>query len=517
MSSSQNEVAPVVVRRALLSVYDKTGLVEFATRLQASGVELVSSGGTSTALAEAGLPVTRVEDVTGAAEMLGGRVKTLHPRIHGGILANLDDEQHIADLESHSIAPFELVVVNLYPFEATVADPDVTDAEAIEKIDIGGPAMVRAAAKNHAWVAVVTSPSQYETVAAAVASGGIDGALRMNLARAAFFRTAAYDAAIVGWLERGSELPERAVLALERGEMLRYGENPHQAGAIYSETGRTGWWTKAHQLQGKAMSFNNYADAEAAWRLVATFDDPACAIIKHANACGAAQAFTLIDAFTKAWACDPLSAFGSVIALNRPLDGPTGAAIAEAGFVEIVIAPDVTEDGAAALASKKNLRLLAAEPADPADPDLRRVDGGFLMQGRDTVVVSEGEWTVVTERVPTDAEWADLRFAWRTAAHTKSNAVVVVADGAAVGVGAGDQSRVGAAERALARAGDRARGGVAASDAFFPFADGVEALASRGVKAIIQPGGSKGDAAVIAAAESHGNAMVFTGRRHFRH
>ena len=352
MSSSQNEVAPVVVRRALLSVYDKTGLVEFATRLQASGVELVSSGGTSTALAEAGLPVTRVEDVTGAAEMLGGRVKTLHPRIHGGILANLDDEQHIADLESHSIAPFELVVVNLYPFEATVADPDVTDAEAIEKIDIGGPAMVRAAAKNHAWVAVVTSPSQYETVAAAVASGGIDGALRMNLARAAFFRTAAYDAAIVGWLERGSELPERAVLALERGEMLRYGENPHQAGAIYSETGRTGWWTKAHQLQGKAMSFNNYADAEAAWRLVATFDDPACAIIKHANACGAAQAFTLVDAFTKAWACDPLSAFGSVIALNRPLDGPTGAAIAEAGFVEIVIAPDVTEDGAAALASK---------------------------------------------------------------------------------------------------------------------------------------------------------------------
>lgn len=505
------------VRRALLSVYDKTGLVAFAHRLVAAGVELVSSGGTSAALASAGLAVTRVEDVTGAPEMLGGRVKTLHPRIHAGILANLGEDDHEADLEAHGISPFELVVVNLYPFEETVTKPGVTEEEAIEKIDVGGPTMVRAAAKNHAWVAVVTSPDQYEAMAAAVEEGGTVLRYRTELAKAAFFRTASYDAAIVRWLERSAELPERTVLALERRDALRYGENPHQLAASYAEVGRGGWWTTVHQLQGKQMSFNNLADAEAAWRLVAEFPDPTCVIIKHANACGAAQALSPLDAFVKAWACDPVSAFGSVVAFNRGLDGPTASAIAEAGFVEIVIAPEVYAPAGEALSVKPNLRLLEASPANPNDPDLRRIDGGFLVQARDQVEPSEGEWQVVTTRAPSDAEWADLRFAWRLAAHTKSNAIVIATDGSAVGVGAGDQSRVGAAVRALEKAGERASGAVAASDAFFPFADGVEALASAGIKAIIQPGGSKGDDAVVAAAGAHGIAMVFTGRRHFRH
>ncbi|MEX1281467.1 MAG: bifunctional phosphoribosylaminoimidazolecarboxamide formyltransferase/IMP cyclohydrolase [Acidimicrobiia bacterium] len=500
------------VRTALLSVSDKTGLVPFATRLAAAGVRLISSGGTAAALADAGLEVTEVGELTGAPEMLGGRVKTLHPTVHGGILADLGDERHLADLAARGIDPVELVVVNLYPFVETVANPDVTDAEAIEQIDIGGPTMVRAAAKNHAWVGVVTSPSRYEAVATAVEAGGLDDELRRDLAREAFFHTAAYDAAIVRWLE--GEDAARRVLALERHDELRYGENPHQPAAIYREVGRAGWWASARQLQGKAMSFNNHLDAEAAWRLVHDFDEPAAAIIKHANPCGLAVADSIAHAFSAAWDCDPLSAFGGIVALNRPLDAGTAGRIAEAGFVEVVVAPEVADVGA--LAAKRNLRVLEAPAPDPDDPDLRRVDGGFVVQTRDRVE-TDGDWQVVSARQPTEAEWADLRFAWVVCAHTKSNAIVIAKDRAAVGVGAGDQSRVGASERAVARAGERAVGGVAASDAFFPFRDGIDALAEVGVTAVIEPGGSVRDEEVIAAADEAGIALVFTGRRHFRH
>ena len=505
----------IEVRRALVSVYDKTGLVPFAARLARAGVEIVSSGGTASVLTGAGIEVTSVESVTGAAEMLGGRVKTLHPRIHGGILANLDDDAHRRDLDENGIEAFQLVVVNLYPFEDTVARAGTTEAEAIEKIDIGGPTMVRAAAKNHAHVGVITSPDQYEEVGAAVESGGLDDSLRLELAKAAFFQTATYDAAIVRWFERDDPLPERTAFALRRSKVLRYGENPHQGAAIYGESRASGWWAQAEQMQGKEMSFNNYADTDAAWRHVTSFDQPACVIVKHANACGAAIATTLDSAFQAAWACDPVSAFGSVIALNRPLDRKTADGIASAGFVEIVIAPEIVDAGE--LAAKANLRLIQAPPPDPRDPDWRRLDGGFLLQDRDEARLSREHVEVVSHRTPTAGELDDLVFAWTVAAHTKSNAIVVAAGGAAVGVGAGDQSRVGAARRALQQAGERARGAVAASDAFFPFRDGVDLLGAAGVTAIIQPGGSKGDSAVIDAVNENSIAMVLTHRRHFLH
>ncbi len=512
----------IPVHRALISVWDKTGLVAFAKRLAAAGVELVSSGGTARALAEAGLAVTKVEDVTGAAEMLGGRVKTLHPNIHGGILANLGADDHRSDLAARDIEPFELVVVNLYPFEQTVADPDVADAEAIEQIDIGGPTMVRAAAKNHAWVGIVTSPEQYDEVAAAIETGGLDAAHRRDLAAAAFFRTASYDAAIVRWFERSDGLPERMVIPLERHDSLRYGENPHQAAAVYSRVGSAPWWQRAVQLQGKAMSFNNYADAEAAWRLAASFADPAAVVVKHTNACGAAVCDSIAGAFRTAWDCDPLSAFGGVIALNRTVDRETAEAIT-AYFAEVVIAPDVADDARAVLAAKKNLRVLAAPKPSETDFDLRRVDHGLLVQRRDVIRTHEREtalpdgWEVVAGGPPSAGLLADLEFAWTVAAHTKSNAIVIANNRAAVGVGAGDQSRVGAAERAIARAGDRADGAVAASDAFLPFRDGLDTLAEQGVVALIEPGGSRRDDEVIEAAKEHGMTLVFTGRRHFRH
>jgi phosphoribosylaminoimidazolecarboxamide formyltransferase/IMP cyclohydrolase len=507
----------VPVRRALVSVWEKTGLVEFATRLVEAGVEILSSGGTAGALSDAGLAVTPVEDVTGAPEMLGGRVKTLHPSIHGGILADTSVDEHVEDLAARGIEQIDLVVVNLYPFEMTVADPAVADAEAIEKIDIGGPTMVRAAAKNHGRVGVVIDPDQYDEVAAAVEAGGLDDGLRSRLARAAFFRTAAYDAAIVAWFERGNILPDRVVLPLEKQRELRYGENPHQQGAAYAPPSSGGWWTSARQLQGKQMSFNNYLDTEAAWRMVQEFDEPAIAIVKHANPCGLAVAAALADAFTSAWECDPLSAFGSVIAANRELDEDTAARIVAAGFVEVVIAGSVADEAAGVLADKKNLRLLIAEAPAPADPDYRRIDGGFVRQQRDTPAGDGAQRSVVSTRPPTADESAALEFAWKVVAHTKSNAIVIARDGAAVGVGAGDQSRVGAAERALAKAGDRARGAVAASDAFLPFRDGLDVLAQKGITAIIEPGGSVRDDEVIAAADEQGLALVFTGRRHFRH
>ncbi len=507
----------IPIRRALISVSDKSGLVEFAKRLDAMGIEIVSSGGTAAALEDADVTVTRVTELTGAPEILGGRVKTLHPKIHGAILADTTVPGHRKDLETEEIEPIELVVVNLYPFEATVAAQTESETDAIEKIDIGGPALVRAAAKNHHRVGVVVDPQQYDEVAAAVEEGGLDADLRRRLAREAFFRTAQYDGAILGWLERGSSLPDHLVIALEKERMLRYGENPHQEAAAYVVPSMASWWAGADHLQGKQMSFNNYLDAEAAWRLVHEFDEPAVTIVKHANPCGLAVGATLPDAFVAAWECDPVSAFGGVVACNRALDQETAQRVASAGFVEVVVAPGVGDGAREVLAGKSNLRLISAVSPSASDPDFRRVEGGFVLQPRDAMSSAEKDRRVVSSRQPTAGEEQDLEFAWKVAAHAKSNAIVVAHDGAAFGIGAGDQSRVSAAERAVARAGDRARGAVAASDAFFPFRDGLDVLANAGVTAIMEPGGSVRDDEVITAADEHAISLVFTGKRHFRH
>ena len=502
----------IPVRRALISVSDKTGLAELGHRLHAAGVEIVSSGGTAGALRDAGVPVRPITDVTGSPEMLGGRVKTLHPTVHGGILADLGNGEHVADLETRRIEPIQLVVVNLYPFEATVAG-DATPAEAIEQIDIGGPAMIRAAAKNHAWVAVVVSPDRYDEVASAVEAGGTTGDLRADLAREAFFLTAAYDAAIVNWFERDGA--DRLVLPMEKVSGLRYGENPHQPAAVYTSVGGEGWWLRAEQVQGKEMSFNNYADAEAAWRLVDDLPPGSAVILKHMNACGAATGDSAAEAFGKAWECDPLSAFGGVVGLNQPLDGDTAAVVAPR-FVEVVVAPAITDEARELLGRKKNLRILVAPPPSDDDLDVRGIDGGLLVQKRDAVAAAPDEWDA-QGRAPTPAEIDDLALAWVVAAHAKSNAIVLVRDGAAIGIGAGDQSRVGAAERALAKAGDRAAGSVCASDGFFPFRDGIDVLAAAGVTAVVEPGGSVRDDEVVDAATEAGMAIMFTHRRHFRH
>jgi phosphoribosylaminoimidazolecarboxamide formyltransferase/IMP cyclohydrolase len=507
------------VSRALLSVSDKRGIVDLAKRLAAAGVEIVSTGGTARTLTEAGVDVVAVSDVTGSPEILDGRVKTLHPVIHGGILARHDDPGHVAELAMHDISPIGLVVVNLYPFAETVARPDADDAEIVEQIDIGGPTMVRAAAKNHAHVAVVTSPDRYDEIAAAVEGGGITLEVRRELAAEAFAHTAAYDAAILTWFEGDDEMPGTFTVVYERAKELRYGENPHQSAALFRHAGATSWWDEARQLQGKAMSFNNYNDTEAAWRLVTDLPEPAVAVIKHANPAGAATAGSLAEAFRAAWDCDPLSAFGGIVACNRPLDAATATMLSEY-FVEVVIAPALDDEAADILAARTNLRVLVAPPPQRGGLEVRPLEGGALVQTRDVpdgLVTTPEAWTVVSRRAPTDAERENLRFAWIVAAHTKSNAIVVARDAAAIGVGAGDQSRVGAAQRALARAGERAAGAVAASDAFFPFRDGVDALAAAGVTAIIEPGGSRRDEEVIAAADEADLALVFTHRRHFRH
>lgn len=497
----------VAVKRALISVYDKIGVVDLARRLQQAGVEIVSSGGTAAALADAGIPVVTVESVTGAPEILGGRVKTLHPSIHGGILARVDEPGDVADLADNGIRPFQLVVVDLYPFAETVARPGASESEIIEKIDIGGPTMIRAAAKNHRFVGVVTDRSQYEKVAIAIEDGGLDDALRRDLANEAFFHTAAYDAAIVGWMGHDR------FIGLRRAGDLRYGENPHQEAALYAEVGQPSWWAAATQHQGKEMSFNNYADADAAWRL-ANGRSGCVGVIKHTNPCGAAYGDTVHETFLRAWECDPISAFGSVVALNGTLDRPTASAIAER-FIEVVICREIGEGALEILASRSNLRVLEAPPPHGGDDDMRRIESGLLIQSRDRI--GEEDWSVVSRRRPTEAELQELRFGWMVAMNTKSNAIVVVNGAAAVGVGAGDQSRVGAAERALARAGDRAVGGVAASDAFFPFRDGLDALAEAGVSAVVEPGGSRNDPELIAAANEHDVALIFTGQRHFKH
>ena len=522
----------VPIRRALLSVSDKTGIEAFGRFLAEAGVEILSTGGTAAALTRAGVAVKEVSAHTGFPEMLDGRVKTLHPAIHGGILGRRDVADDRAAMAAHGIAPIDLVAVNLYPFEATVAR-GAGFGDCIENIDIGGPALIRAAAKNHAHVAVATEPTHLEEIAAEMrAHGGTTGLpLRRRLAAAAYARTAAYDAAISEWFARqnGEEYPPLLVLAGRRAQILRYGENPHQAGAFYrGGDARAGVGT-ARQLQGKELSYNNLADADAAIELAAEFAGPAVVIVKHANPCGVAVAGTLVEAYAKALACDPVSAFGGIVAVNRALDGPTAAAIGKL-FAEVVIAPGFTEDARAALADKKNLRLLDIGAMPDASAPARTVKslaGGYLIQGRDARRVGRADLRVMTKRAPSEAEIEDLLFAFTVAKHVKSNAIVYAKAGATVGVGAGQMSRVDSSRTAVRKAEDaaaaadetasRTAGSVVASDAFFPFADGLIAAAEAGVTAVIQPGGSVRDAEVIAAADARGLAMVFTGVRHFRH
>ncbi len=490
--------------RALVSVHDKTGLVPFAKRLVAAGWEIVSSGGTASALAGAGVPVTAVSDVTGSPEVLGGRVKTLHPAIHGGILARGPEDD--IDLEAVGAARFDLVVCNLYPFESTLAS-GASNEEQVEMIDIGGPAMIRAAAKNHARVTVVVSPSRYDEVAAAVESGGIDPDLRRRLAAEAFFATAAYDGAIAGWM--GDDL----VVPLRRVSGLRYGENPHQEAALYVERGANPWWAEAVMIQGKEMSFNNYADAEAAWRLAHDLGPRSAVVIKHTIACGAASAGSVAESFRLAWEGDELAAFGGVVAIAGEIDAETAGHIADR-FIEVVVASSVSDEAAALLATKPRMRVLTAQPPRPAR-DFRRIESGFLVQAPDSVATAG--WQFATSRRPSDAESEALRIAWAVAAHARSNAVVLARGPQAVGIGAGDQSRVGAADRAVAKAGERTSGAVAASDGFFPFRDGIDTLADAGVTAVIAPGGSRNDDQVVAAAEERGLAFVLAPERHFKH
>jgi phosphoribosylaminoimidazolecarboxamide formyltransferase/IMP cyclohydrolase len=518
------------IRRALISVSDKTGLIPFAQALAAGGVEILSTGGSARALRDAGVPVVEVSDHTGFPEILDGRVKTLVPQIHGGILGRRDLPAHVAQMAAHNIAPIDLVAVNLYPFEATVAAAAAFDA-CVENIDIGGPALIRAAAKNHDFVAVLTEPSHYETVLAELAAhGGTSPALRRRLAGDAYARTAAYDAAIAAWFaqQQGIAFPDRMTVSGTLQQNLRYGENPHQAAAFYVSGNRPGVAT-ARQVQGKELSYNNLNDTDAAFECVAEFEAPTVVIVKHANPCGVATAGTLAQAWDLALRCDPVSAFGGIVAVNRVLDATAAERIA-AIFTEVIVAPDATQEAQDILARRRNLRLLLTGGVpDPAAPGIavRSVAGGFLAQGRDDGRVTRADLKLVTQRAPSEAEFADLLFAFRVCKHVKSNAIVYARDGATVGVGAGQMSRVDSARIAAWKGAEAARaagietpltqGAVVASDAFFPFADGLEAAVAAGATAVIQPGGSMRDAEVIAAADKAGVAMVLTGMRHFRH
>ncbi len=518
----------IPIRRALLSVSDKTGIVDLGRALAAQGVDLVSTGGTAKALRAAGLDVRDISDLTGFPEMMDGRVKTLHPIVHGGLLAVRDDPEHVAAMEAHGIGAIDLVVVNLYPFAATVAK-GADRPEIIENIDIGGPSMIRSAAKNHAFVAIVTDPADY----ALVSDGSTTLDQRRRLAAKAYAATAAYDGMIAQWFafsDQGESFPDILPLTLKHGQALRYGENPHQSAAFYTATGPAARGIgQARQVQGKELSYNNFNDADAALDLVSEFAqaDPSVVIVKHANPCGVATASTLSEAYDAAFACDTVSAFGGIIALNRPLDAATARAITQI-FTEVVIAPDADEEALAIFAAKKNLRLLltGALP-DAARPGLlaKSITGGWLLQTRDNG--TPGELKVVTQRAPTEQELADCRFAWTVAKHVKSNAIVYARGGSTAGIGAGQMNRLESARIAAWKAKDaadkagwgaaRTIGSAVASDAFFPFADGLLAAVEAGATAVIQPGGSIRDEEVVAAADAAGLAMVFTGMRHFRH
>jgi len=519
-----------MITRALLSVSDKTGIVEFARALTDLGIEVLSTGGTARLLATAAVPVTEVSNYTGFPEMMEGRLKTLHPLIHGGLLGRrgIDD----AVMTRHGIAPIDLVVVNLYPFEQTVARPGGSLEEAIENIDIGGPALLRAAAKNYSSVTVVVDAQDYETVIVDLrAHGGVATATRFSLAVKAFEHTARYDGAIANYLgtrtadgKDGTVFPRTLSLQFAKAQELRYGENPHQKAAFYREQDlMESSVASAHQVQGKELSYNNIADTDAALECVKTFDLPACVIVKHANPCGAAVGENLLAAYDRAYSTDPTSAFGGIIAVNRPLDRATATKIIEGQFVEVIIAPGIEPDALSVLTTKKNVRVLTCGnwgQVRDRGLDFKRVVGGLLVQDRDLGEVGEEDLKVVTRRVPTNAERADLTFAWKVVKYVKSNAILLVRDGMTIGVGAGQMSRVYSARIAAIKAADAGlstQGTVLASDAFFPFRDGLDQAAAVGVRAVIQPGGSMRDTEVIAAADEHDIAMVFTGMRHFRH
>jgi phosphoribosylaminoimidazolecarboxamide formyltransferase / IMP cyclohydrolase len=515
------------IRRALLSVSDKTGLLPLAEALVAAGAELLSTGGTARALRDAGLAVRDVSELSGFPEIMDGRVKTLHPAIHGGLLgrAGTDD----AVMAEHGIVPIDLLVVNLYPFEATVARSDCSYEDAVENIDIGGPAMLRAAAKNHARVAVVVDPTDYASVIDALAAGGTSDSERRRLAAKTYAHTSHYDGQIAMWLSPRAEQPATPApwpdtlhASFQHASTLRYGENPHQRGALYVERGATGGVAQARFVQGKELSYNNLADADAALECVRQFDAPACVIVKHANPCGVAVAANVRDAYEHAFATDPTSAFGGIIAFNRPLDSDTAAEIIRRQFVEVVIAPAVDDGALAALGKKPNVRVLVTGTLGDGHRQLhmQRISGGLLVQDADRDTLTLGDLRQVSQRAPSEAELRDLLFAWKVAFFVKSNAIVYARDGRTVGVGAGQMSRVISAKIAgikAEEAGLVVPGSVMASDAFFPFRDGIDAAASAGIRAVIQPGGSMRDAEVIAAADEHGMAMVFTGVRHFRH
>jgi phosphoribosylaminoimidazolecarboxamide formyltransferase/IMP cyclohydrolase len=519
----------VTIRRALLSVSNKEGLLDFARALRSRGVAILSTGGTAAMLREDGIEVTDVAAVTGFPEIMDGRVKTLHPKIHGGLLGRRGTDDAV--MAEHGIEAIDLVAVNLYPFAATVARPGCTFEDAIENIDIGGPAMVRAAAKNHDRVTIVVDPLDYGTVLAEIdrEDGGVSDATRRRLATKAYAHTAQYDAAVAAYLDRaarpanGSEFPELLALQYRKRFDLRYGENPHQHAAFYVATDSQGASVgSASQLQGKELSFNNLADADTAFECVRQFDAPACVIVKHANPCGVAIAAGLREAYDRAFRTDPTSAFGGIIALNRALDADTARTIVERQFVEVIIAPAVEPQAREVCAKKENVRLLVTGGLAPSNTrhEIRSLNGGLLLQSRDLGMVTREQLQVVTKRAPAAAELDDLLFAWAVCKYVKSNAIVFAKDRMTIGVGAGQMSRVVATRIAAMKARDEGlepRGSVMASDAFFPFRDGLDAAAEHGITAVIQPGGSKRDAEVIAAADEHGLAMVFTGMRHFRH
>ncbi|WP_424189693.1 bifunctional phosphoribosylaminoimidazolecarboxamide formyltransferase/IMP cyclohydrolase [Actinokineospora sp. G85] len=514
------------VRRALIGVSDKAGLVELASGLHAAGVEVVSTGGTAKAIADAGVPVTPVERVTGFPESLDGRVKTLHPGVHAGLLADTRNPEHVAQLGELGIEPFDLLVVNLYPFVKTVASGASPD-ECVEQIDIGGPAMVRAAAKNHASVAVVVDPNRYEWVLEQVTGGGFTLADRQSLAAAAYRHTASYDVAVASWIgstlapdDEGSGFPGWVGATHDRRSVLRYGENPHQKAALYTRGDGAPGLATATQVHGKEMSYNNYVDADAAWRAAHDHSAACVAIIKHANPCGIAVSdVDIAEAHRDAHACDPLSAFGGVIAANREVSVVMAEQVAEI-FTEVIIAPAYADGAIEVLTRKKNIRILTAEPPRPGGLETRPISGGLLVQQSDAID-AEGDapakWTLATGQAADDHTLADLTFAWRTCRAVKSNAIVIAKNGATVGCGMGQVNRVDAAKLAVTRAGDRVQGAVAASDAYFPFPDGLEVLVQAGVKAIVQPGGSVRDNEVLAAAEAAGVTVYLTGTRHFAH